>query len=158
MEGYFYFFGSSKVKCWMKLWFVMCASVALTACTVGNGRICGPQTPIAYCDKEAYQELAHPKPYLQYWEKEGMTAESRRQDSVRCGAADTDHILGFGQNKIKAAQRPGETNNETDTRLLHDWQRCMIKQGYRFTGKCYDNEISRASPACAGRVLQPLKP
>lgn len=27
-------------------------------------------------------------------------------------------------------------------------ERCMINKGYRFTGECYDNEISRASPAC----------
>ena len=90
--------------------------------------------------------MAHPKSYIEYWERPAMTPEGRRQGSVRCGAADTDYILGFGQNKIKAAQRPGETDDETDTRLLHEWQRCMIKQGYRYTGKC--SEISRASPAC----------
>lgn len=88
------------------------------------------------------------KHYIEYWEKSVMTAESRRKDSVRCGAADTDYILGFGQNKIKAAQRPDETDNETDTRLLHDWQRCMINKGYRYTGGCYNNEISRTKPAC----------
>lgn len=106
--------------------------------------------------KEAYQKLMHPKPYIEHWEKEGMTAESRRQDSASCGGGHSDRP-GFGAQTVKAAQRPGETDNETYTRLSHDWQRCMIKQGYRFVGKCYDNEIGRAAPACAGRVLEPLK-
>lgn len=74
------------------------------------------------------------KPYLHYWEKPEMTAEDRRQDSVICGAANTDYVMGFGQNRIKAAQRPRETDNETDTRLFQEWKRCMIQKNYRWTG------------------------
>lgn len=113
---------------------------------------------------------------LRKWDKPGMTPEERRQDAFNCGGGRgvvspesacwsspkgcpdvSDEVPVFGKNKIKIAQRADETENQTYTRLLHVWQRCMIKKGYRFTGKCYDNEIGRASPACAGRQLQPLK-
>lgn len=69
-------------------------SSLLMACTIGNGRICGPQTPSAYCDKEAYQRLAHPKAYGEYWTKPDMTTESWRQDWVACGAARARIIRG----------------------------------------------------------------
>jgi hypothetical protein len=32
----------------------------------------------------------------------------------------------------------------------------MLIRGYRFTGACYNNEISRYSPACMGRELMSL--
>lgn len=108
--------------------------------------------------EEAYQELMHPKPYLQRWEKPAMTTEGRGQDSADCGGgSSSDHAPSFSQKELKTATRSGEKEHETYSRLHHDWQRCMIKKGYRFTGKCYDNEIGRASPACAGRVLEPVK-
>jgi hypothetical protein len=64
---------------------LMGVGVVLAGCTFGNGMICGPQTPAAYCDREAYQKLAHPKSYGQYWTKPAMTTESWRQDWVACG-------------------------------------------------------------------------
>lgn len=70
----------------MKLKLVMMAVVLITSgCTIGNGHICGPQTPAAYCDREAYEELMHPKPYIDKWEKPGASPETRRQDSASCG-------------------------------------------------------------------------
>ena len=70
----------------ISLLFTLSASCLLTACTIGNGRICGPQTPAAHCDKEAYERLKYPKPYGAHWIKEGMTKESRREDIAECGA------------------------------------------------------------------------
>lgn len=70
------------------------------------------------------------KPYLQYWEKEGMTEEGRRGDSIECGGPPNDSIQ-FGSNAIQAAQQPGETERETETRLRQDWVVCMRGKGYR---------------------------
>lgn len=76
--------------------------------------------------------LASIKPYLQYWEKPGMTPEGRRADSAACGAIGKDDRADIASARIKAAQRPGETERETDTRLGHDWVACMKEKGYRY--------------------------
>lgn len=142
------------------LWAVPCLSFLLTGCA---------QDRLAPLDRNI-------KPTLYYWEKSGMTPEGRRQDAFDCGGGRgvvspesacwsspkgcpdvSDEVPIFGKNKIKASQQPGETENATKTRLHYEWQRCMLSHGYRFTGKCYDNENGRASPACAGRVLEPLR-
>ena len=44
----------------IKILILFCLS-GLIGCTIGNGHICGPQTPQAYCDREAYERLIHPK-------------------------------------------------------------------------------------------------
>lgn len=122
-------------------------------CSIGNGRICGPQTPSAYCDEVAYQKLFHPKPYLHLWEKEGVIqAQGRRDDSANCGGqpSDSNPMRVYNEESL---QLQGETHWETRQRLAYQWQRCMLNKGYRFTGACYDNEISRDSPACMGREL-----
>ena len=87
------------------------------------------------------------KAILEYWEKPGMTNENRLVDSEQCGGGYTIYT-GFSPQTIKAAQRTGETERDTDFRLFHDWERCMLKKGYRSTQQCYDNEISRAMPSC----------
>ena len=76
---------SCEIKIIIKTVILMLMGTVLTACTVGNGMICGPQTPAAYCDRDAYQKLANPKSYGQYWTKPTMTTESWRQDWVECG-------------------------------------------------------------------------
>jgi len=45
----------------------------LAGCTIGNGHICGPQTPLAYCDRDAYERLVHPRGLGEYWEKHFKT-------------------------------------------------------------------------------------
>lgn len=128
-------------------------SFILGACTVGNGRICGPQTPSAYCEEVAYQKLFHPKPYLHLWVKEGVIQpQDRRDDSAKCGGQPSDSNPMRVHNE-ESLQLSGETLWETRQRLAYQWQRCMLNKGYRFTGACYDNEISRDSPACMGREL-----
>jgi len=57
----------------------------LIGCTIGNGHICGPQTPQAYCDREAYERLMHPKGFGEYWEKPSTKPEIWRTDWVKCG-------------------------------------------------------------------------
>ncbi|WP_231409489.1 hypothetical protein [Ralstonia solanacearum] len=129
----------------MRLKLAMMAVVLITSgCAIGNGHICGPQTPAFYCDREAYEKLMHPKPYIENWEKQGATSEMRDRDSENCGGSYGKYAPGFSQEKVKAAQRPGEKDNVTYSRLHHEWQRCMLKKGYRYTGECY----SQSSPAC----------
>ena len=87
------------------------------------------------------------KPYLEYWEKPGMTTDSRMQVSASCGGGLSDRPEP-SQQQIKKFQKSDENNGQTFARLFRDWERCMIKNGYSFKGECYDNEISRSKPAC----------
>jgi len=114
-----------------KPWLVVFISVGLTACTIGNGHICGPQTPIAYCDHEAYEKLMHPKPYLQYWEKEGMINEVRGQDSLDCGGSNGGPD--FSDQQLNAARQPEDKNDFAPrSRLSRAWVECMKTKGYYY--------------------------
>lgn len=66
---------------------VLCL-ISLMACTIGNVHIWGPQTPQAYCDREAYECLIHPKGFGEYWEKPDSKSEIWRADWVKCGGMD----------------------------------------------------------------------
>ncbi len=68
----------------IKVLILFCVS-GLIGCTIGNGHICGPQTPQAYCDREAYERLMHPKGFGEYWDKPEKTVEIWRADWVKCG-------------------------------------------------------------------------
>ena len=100
----------------------------LTACVVGNGRICGPQTPVAYCDKEALERMLHPKPLIDDWSKAGLVSKEKIQDWIECGG-----------------RRDGNyAASESDFDQI---QRCMLKKGYYYMGQC-DNDIMKATPGC----------
>jgi hypothetical protein len=109
MASNFHFFKECKVNLRISLLFTLSASCLLTACTIGNGRICGPQTPAAHCDKEAYERLKYPKPYGAHWIKEGMTAAKQPDDP----------------NDIKAMAR-----------LTKEWAECMRDRGYVYLEYC----------------------
>lgn len=76
------------------------------------------------------KDLKSIKPHLQYYEKPGWTPETRRQDSAECSGPPNEYIQ-FGSNTIKAAQRPGETERQTENRLSQEWHACMKEKGYR---------------------------
>ncbi|MES2025488.1 MAG: hypothetical protein V4448_08030 [Pseudomonadota bacterium] len=106
------------------------------------------------------------KPNLQNWDKAGITSDTRRDDAFDCGGGKGvvskesacwatskcpdvgDNVPIFSLRKIKETQQAGESEYDATARLRHDWERCMIKKGYRYTGECYENEISKAKPAC----------
>jgi len=117
----------------MKTLLVLFTGAVLTACTFGPNGICGPQTPAAYCDKDAYQRLLHPKPYIEYWEKAEGSDSERKRDSTECGGGGSDYAPSFGTRKIQEAKRVGETDDETRMRLEAEWRNCMGMKGYRFT-------------------------
>ena len=104
--------------------------ISLMACTIGNGHICGPQTPQAYCDREAYQRLMHPKGFGEYWEKTGMTVDSWRADWVRCGGRPN------GDYSTEVPQKSThEVIEEADDKKSKQLWVCMTDKGYHFTGK-----------------------
>jgi len=120
----------------VKLILVFGTLSTLAACTFGNGRICGPQTAMAECDKEAYEKLVHPKAYGEHWVKQEGTLQQRREDSWACGAARTvhgaDHVV-FTSEQEKA-EKHSEDKDEfaARTRLSKAWVNCMKEKGYKY--------------------------
>lgn len=106
-------------------------STLLTACTVGNGRICGPQTPVAYCDREAYERLIHPKAYGEYWVKPGMTKENWRQDWVSCGGY-KDGSFSPSVREINTLAEHGLSRSEARAKLEKSLESCMQSKGYEY--------------------------
>jgi hypothetical protein len=91
------------------------------------------------------------KPYLQYWEKEGVTVEGRREDSWACGAARTvhgaSHVI-FSDEQEKAERRPGENNDfAARERLSRAWVECMKAKGYHYE----DGKGGREGQKVSGR-------
>lgn len=97
---------------------------------------------------DAYERLANPTPYIFNWKKDGATDEDRLLASEACGGGRSSHSPLFAPSELASIQRPDETANQAYSRRFHEFERCLIRQGYRYTGVCYDNEISRKSPAC----------
>jgi hypothetical protein len=113
----------------IKLVSTVCISLLLAACTIGNGRICGPQTPAVYCDREAYERLMHPKGYGEYWVKEGVTVESWRQDWIACGGRAN------GDYSISTPQRSNDTIiTAALEKKVNELKSCMSSKGYHFSG------------------------
>ncbi len=97
---------------------------------------------------EAYRKLAYPPPLRDQWVKSDASKEQRAEDWRFCGGSKDGN---FAPDPIQV-QRKREPN-EPDVlnargRLYADLQRCMLRNGYRYAGKCYDNNISRSMPAC----------
>ncbi|WP_143277174.1 hypothetical protein [Bordetella genomosp. 1] len=115
--------------------------VVLSGCAIGNGTICGPQTPLAYCDREAYQKLLYPTPTRDEWEKESANVDLRRKDWMDCGGS---YIGEYG---VSEDELNGRTAREVFDSKFDDLQYCMMKKGYHYTGTC-EGEIASQYPAC----------
>ena len=85
------------------------------------------------CALECVATLTPIKPYLDLWDKSGMTIEMKGLDSVSCGGARSGP--GFGQAEALVAQRIGETEVEAIKRLGTQWDSCMVNKGYRYLGR-----------------------
>ena len=85
------------------------------------------------------------KPYLQYWEKEGATSSDRQSDSRECGS--TLLPTARGQDDIALTPNGMKYDEKSYDRAMDEWQRCMIKKGYRFAGNC-NSESAKEQPAC----------
>lgn len=118
---------------------LLISAITLTGCVIGNGRICGPQTALAYCDAEAEQRLLHPTPLRDEWEKSDASSAARQLDWVACGGhEDGGYRVGFETegSAFSAARK-----------VYYGIQRCMLQHGYTYIGRC-DNAISMAQPKC----------
>ena len=113
----------------IKLTTVIYLSVLIGACTIGNGRICGPQTPAVYCDREAYKRLTHPKGYGEYWVKDGMTIESWRQDWVKCGG-----MADGGYSTDAPSGSSSAVLSASASQKREKLGACMASKGYHFSG------------------------
>ncbi|MBN45209.1 MAG: hypothetical protein CMH23_01900 [Methylophaga sp.] len=85
------------------------------------------------------------KPYIAYWEKDGGSEKSRLEDWKACGGL-PDGTFGLDRKK----QFPDESNETFRTRLEFEFQRCMISDGYRYTGDC-SSKYMQARPLCGAR-------
>ena len=117
----------------------------LTGCLIGNGRICGPQTPTAYCHKNAYDALMNPVQLRDKWTKAGADVELRSVDWQACGGLPGGGI---------SPDRRGATGLEAaelSKEKLYAAQRCMMSKGYHYTGTC-EGSIPSRYPACEVRA------
>ena len=113
--------------------FFLMVVVSLTGCLYGQC-IDGP------CALERARMIQNIKPYGAHWIKEGMTRESRREDSWVCGAARTvigaEHPV-FPDGELKAAKLPSDLNDiPANGRLTKKWATCMRDKGYTYVDSC----------------------
>jgi hypothetical protein len=119
------------------IYVTLCAGLLISGCGIGGFWMNGNP------------HLSPPEPYVRNFEKSNVTDEQRLQDWLNCGGLDDGN---YAAGKIL----PGETSAQESRRTNHALQHCMLDKSYQFTGACYDNEIGRNSPGCAGRELTPL--
>jgi hypothetical protein len=129
VDSNFSFIERSTMNNLIKVSILFCV-IGLIGCTIGNGHICGPQTPQAYCDREAYERLMHPKGIGEYWEKPDKTVEGWRSDWVTCGGRPN------GDSSTDTPQRSSqELIREDFSKKSKQIWICMTSQNYHFTGK-----------------------
>ena len=117
----------------LRFWVVLCLICPLAGCGISGFWMTG--------DPSAGKDI---KPYIAYWQKEGMTEEGRLKDWVACGGMKDG---GFGYPLDPNARLSGESEQEFMTRLDHAFQRCMIRSDYHYTGNC-SSEYMKARPLC----------
>ena len=105
--------------------FLLC--VILCGCTIGNGRICGPQTPRLYCDHDAYQRLMKTLPHSDRWERAGTTTEDRRIDWVECGGNQNGNYSSGPDDPSKTTKENIDASREKLRRIGE----CMQSRGYQ---------------------------
>ncbi|MBD9402274.1 hypothetical protein [Comamonas sp. CMM02] len=120
------------MKRFMQLNAVLWLSVLLTGCGIGLG---------LFPNATSYST----KPYLQYWEKEGITSSARQSDSRECGSTllpSAPH-----QDGISMVRKGMKHDEASYDRAMAAWQRCMINKGYQYTGVC-KSDYAKSWPAC----------
>ncbi len=96
----------------------------------------------------AFEALARPTPMREQWSRSDRSDADRRLDWESCGGSQYGNFSPI-QKAVDDERQPGEKNDfPADGRLLRKLQRCMLRKGYHYIGKCYDNEISKTLPAC----------
>ncbi|QBG94602.1 hypothetical protein EYC55_02630 [Xanthomonas oryzae] len=130
----------------MRFLFFILLLVQLTGCIIGNGTICGPQTPMAMCDRKAYKALYYPTSPRDEWSKSGVNKVQLNADWIACG--------GRSDGSYTAARSfSGEERLAYAARLSQQFdgmQICMLNKGYIYNGRC-DTDVSRVNPGCRAR-------
>ena len=105
---------------------------ALQLCTVLSTGCCPDGCFVVH--GELYQRLAHPKPYIEFWEKTGVSEDQRSLDWVACGGASNgDFSPAIG--RVKEEMRPDENDfNAAHKRLQEKLKHCMRGKGYEYRG------------------------
>ncbi|MCS3809783.1 hypothetical protein FHY19_002843 [Xanthomonas arboricola] len=119
----------------------------VSGCVIGNGRICGPQTPLVLCDKEAEKALYHPTPLRDYWRNTETQSGSLNRAWIECGGDGSGSY-------VNNQRRPGESMADLsmrDRNLFYNIQRCMMMKNYRYDGPC-EPSVWRVAPACQARL------
>jgi hypothetical protein len=126
---------------------LICGLTLVGGCTIGNGRICGPQTPAAYCDAKALKALLNPPPYLDLWDKPGATANEKMADWIACGGKPNGEFIPSEEMK-RVWRRPEDTTSiPSYHRADAHFQRCLMGRGLVWIGRC-DSESMRTFPVC----------
>lgn len=130
---------------------LVAGALLLGGCYINkNGYICSLALPEAYCDKEAYEKLTNPGKSIDSWDLSGRPADVRLQDWVACGGTWDG---GYGLIPLPNGERRTTEQIQTQSRaVFHSIQRCMLRKHYEYIGECFENEISRAHPACRARA------
>lgn len=103
-------------------------ALPLTACYIGPGGICGPQTPIAYCQsKEEQDKLLRPKPYRDYWIKSDMNEDQKKRDWLACEGSENGNFSWDSRKML-----PNETNVTSRLRQSSELKDCMTQRGYHY--------------------------
>jgi hypothetical protein len=116
------------------MWRYLLICLLLSACTIGNGNICGPfvQSWI-YCSKIESEAYLSGKTYLDWWEKDGWTPEQRDKDDKAC--------LSW------AVKKHGTTLKDVGRAAFYDAERCFMAKGYQFKGNC-ESMLWSDRPVC----------
>lgn len=101
---------------------------------------CGTQIALSGQAREDY--LKSIKPYIAYWEKSIPPEEMRLHAWLACGGRESGTFAWDSRKKLA-----GESDVASRTRLEFEFQRCMIRSGYRYTGDC-TSDYMRACPLC----------
>jgi len=88
------------------------------------------------CALERSAILKSIKPFGAHFIKDGMTKESRLDDTVACGSGRTEYVL-FSDLEIQAAKQPEDINLfKARERLSKRWVTCMRGKGYVYLEPC----------------------
>ncbi len=96
---------------------------------------------------DAYRALAFPEPIRERWFKEDITDQRRQTDWFECGGSETGNFSPDSNLLERIQKKFGISDLKAHDMIFRDVQRCMLRKGYRYTGKC-DLDVLRAMPAC----------
>lgn len=109
----------------------LCLALSLSACGIGGMWMNG--------DPSVGRTLVPPR---DTWQKAGNDGATRNADWLACGgAANGGYHVSTPEGSSAAAIQ------QALGRTFDDLQRCMLGQGYRYTGSC-EGEIRGRYPAC----------